>query len=184
MKKSLYAFLTPPDEAGLSAALRALVSDIRFVDGYRWPTPEPPIRPAIESCTNRTVLLWSPQVNPVLPFARDYDGVHFLGPRTGTVVALDRGIQRSSHLHPAWLAASWEEPAMTHFVQQVWRALRAIAPSPPACVDPLTGAILTERAPYFRVGRDAARWCLEAPERFLRDQTVANHYRPLPSVVA
>lgn len=90
MKKSLYVFLQPTDEANLSTALRQLVPGIRFVDGTRWATPEPPLAASIEACRGRSVLLWDPALVPQLPSRRDHDGVHHLGPRTAVVGAIGR----------------------------------------------------------------------------------------------
>jgi hypothetical protein len=180
MMKSLEVLLLPMDEAAFSAALRKRVPDIQFVNDCYWPTQEPPRAASIDACTSKLVYLWSPSIAPVLPSMLHSDGIRYHGPQSGIVVQLIRCVQNESSLRAGTISVGWDDPRMTLFVKSVWQSLRQVAPQPPVCVNPETNEVLNQRAPRFRVGVHATRWCLAASERFFRDNTIRNHYRPLP----
>lgn len=184
MMKSLEVILLPADEAAFTVALRDRVPSIQFVDDCYWPTPDPPRAPSIQACGSKFVYLWNPAISPTLPSVPSPAGLRYHGPQSGIVVQLIRSVLQGPNLRAGTISVGWDDALMTPFVNAVWRALRVIAPQPPACVNPVTGEVLLRRAPGLRVGLHAAEWCLAASDRFFRDGTINNYYRVLPACSA
>jgi hypothetical protein len=184
MKKSLHLFLAPEDEAPLSNALRVAVPDVLFVDDCRWASPTPPCVPGIDSARHRLVFLWSPAIVPALPVVRHPDGVHYIGPQSGVVIQLLRSRLDPPFLRCGTISVGLDSASDTHaqsmaaFIRTVWRTLDTVSSSRLVCVSPRTLEILNPKPQQFRVGHHASQWCRSSTERFLRDNTAINFYRP------
>ncbi len=188
MKRSSHIFFTSADEDVFSAAIRKARPDAAFIDGSRWPSPEPPLVPSIALASESAVFIWPQALFPVLPVSPHTDRVAFQGPQSGCVVQFVRSRSAGPLLRCGTLSVglALDPPAtqlaMAAFVKLVWAALHTVSTNQVVCVSPSTGVVLNARCPGFRVGRHASQWCAAASDRFFRDATAANHYRPgIPS---
>ena len=89
-KKALYFFTTDDEEEVSEALLRAFPC-LKFVDGQRWQTAEPPLVTGIHKCKSGLAYLWPSDLVSELPFlelpaARRYGKIRYQGPTAGPVI--------------------------------------------------------------------------------------------------
>ncbi len=166
-------FLTARDEATFSSALQAATPGIRFVDGQRWPTADPPLVASIDGAQLTEVLLWDSVNVPILPSAERSSG-DYQGPISGPVIQFERsrlidGELRSGSI--AWAAVDGTPAAA--FARRVMRTLQKLTAADGITVDGIA-------TPYW-IGADARRWALAAPHHRLRDRSVLALYVRLRS---
>lgn len=150
-------------------ALVAADPTIRFIDGQRWPSTEPPIVPSINAAKTPEVFVWSPLVAPVLPMTLRPDG-HVQGPTSGPVIQYARSIWRDGELRSGRIAAGYdtENGQLARFVDTVWRVMKQVTSGD-------VETMLGHRHPY-RIGASAKRWHLSAPDHRLRDRAATAVY--------
>ena len=161
--------MTERDEERFSGELVAADPSIRFVDGQRWPSTDPPTAPSINSAASSEVFIWSPTVAPVLPYMRRADGV-VEGPASGPVIQFARSAWREGELRSGRIAAGWntDDLEIGRFVRIVWKVMKQVTS------DDLE-TYLGHRFSY-RIGSDAKRWILSSPDHRLRDQAVTSAF--------
>lgn len=171
-------FLTAEDESAFSTELVRIVPEIAFVDGCYWPTPEPPVKETISKCANTMVLLWNRAITPQLPSVARRGAPGYHGPQSGVVIQFIRSRIEASSIYSGSISVGWQLSTMSEFVKLAFEALDTVASSRVEAVNPATGIVLSSTTPGFRLGDHAAKWCLGAPGRYLRDQTISNFYKP------
>jgi hypothetical protein len=93
-KRALY-FFTEVDEEEVSETLLQAFPCLKFVDGQRWRTADPPVVSGIHKCMSGHAYLWPSDLVPELPFmelptARRYGEIRFQGPVAGPVIQFSR----------------------------------------------------------------------------------------------
>jgi hypothetical protein len=97
-KKALY-FFAEEDEKEISEALLQEFPGLKFVDGQRWQTAEPPLAIGIHKCKSGIAYLWLSDLVPKLPFmelpkARQYGKIRFQGSTAGSVIQFCRCLRK------------------------------------------------------------------------------------------
>ncbi|WP_155123516.1 MULTISPECIES: hypothetical protein [unclassified Actinoplanes] len=162
--KRLYLIMMPGDEEILISSLRGIIPGLLLVDGFKWPTPEPPLVGSIAEAKARRVLLWDERTFPVLPSVRQADGL-FAGPSTRYVAALDRarverGVNDADVLVSGSLSwsSSDESRESKEFGSAVMKAAKKVMRTK---VRTQAGS---RPAPQFLAGSCAVAWWKESPE--------------------
>jgi hypothetical protein len=120
-------FLDTHDEKTFSEALLAAIPGIRFVDGQRWPSPDPPLIQSIDQAWSPEAFLWDPNVAASLPFRRRDTG-DYQGPVVGPVIQLDRCRHVGNELRSGSVAATYrpDDTTSAAFVRVVHATLRGM----------------------------------------------------------
>jgi hypothetical protein len=162
MIANIYLIHTPSDDEKLSSVLLEARPSLVFVNGIRWPSPDPPLIPSIAAGTSRRVLLWDRAVYPDLPFVPNSDG-SVTGPSTKYVISFDRstltldGNGREALVSGALMwSAAVAGVAAQEFYRQVFKLARRCAPVKMRTTE---GGL----AKGFRAGTGAASWWAEKP---------------------
>ena len=114
MTKRLLYFFRQQDEEELSDWLLERFPSLKFIDGDRWPTSEPPLAGGIHLCSNPYVFFWPSELvhrlpSLVLPLARQLNGMLFQGPTAGPVLQFQRCRERNDELDMGQLAVTVED---------------------------------------------------------------------------
>lgn len=107
-KRAIY-FFGKEDEEEVSQALRDSFPLLRFVDGHRWPSADPPIAEGIHCCGSSLVYLWPSDLVPKLP-SKQLSQSEFQGPSSGPVIQFCRCAQKDRMLELGQLSAYIEDP--------------------------------------------------------------------------
>lgn len=171
-------FFTSEDEVAFSDHLKTKVHDIKWVNGNRWPTPEPVLRDSPRDCDHNVIYLWSPSVCDKLPFIKGHHG-WYQGPASGVVIQFCRCLLREGILQDGSMSSGYgaNDTKMAEFVKIVWKVLRALASARLTSFDPTGTIALHENISNFIVGPDATRFASEEPKLaagIIRFQAVAN----------
>jgi hypothetical protein len=161
--------MTEDDEKAFSHALIAVDPSIRFIDGQRWPSSQPPLVASINAAKAPEVFIWSPVVAPVLPWSMRPDGL-VQGPTSGPVIQFDRSVWRDAELRSGRIAAGYddEDDEIVRFVRTVWQVMKQVTSGD-------LETLLGHRHPY-RIGQSAKLWHLSASDHRLRDRSVLAAY--------
>jgi hypothetical protein len=161
--------MTERDEERFSDQLLATDPSIRFVDGQRWPSIEPPLIGSISAATQSEAYIWSVRVASALPYRQRPDGV-VEGPASGPVIQFLRSSWHEDELRSGRIAAGWntENADAEDFIRTVWKVMKRVSTSD-------LETYLGHRFPY-RIGSDAKQWFLSSSEHRLRDQAVTSAY--------
>ena len=166
MRRPLFATLV--DEAAFSTALRAAIPDIRFIDGQRWPTAQPPQVGSIDQARSVEVFLWDPGVIPALPSVPRPSG-DFQGPIVGPVIQVERCALIDGELRSGSIAATAPDGTPeAAFMATVLQTLRTLTTADVVTMD-------GGQSPYW-IGADARRWALADPRHRLRHRSVLAGY--------
>jgi hypothetical protein len=119
-------FLTALDEMLVSEVLKEEFPAIRFVDGSRWPSPEPVLVNSISNGSSRYVLLWPSDLMEKLPHVAHGD--EFDGPQSGVVMQMMRSRQVGDGLLSGQLGVGFsdEHAWMVDWSRSVVNALRRL----------------------------------------------------------
>jgi hypothetical protein len=109
MFKSAYYFFNEEDEEEVSKSLLARFPGLKFVNGQRWASSEPPIVEGIHKCTSGIAYLWPSHLVPTLPCwelppERRYCDIRlrldikYQGPTVGCVIQFLRCLQKDGQI--------------------------------------------------------------------------------------
>jgi hypothetical protein len=172
-KKALY-FFTTDDEEEVSEALLKTFPCLKFVDGQRWQTAEPPLVTGIHKCKSGIAYLWPSDLVPQLPFielpkARQYGKIRFQGPTAGPVIQFCRCLKKPGVIEFGQADAStndakcpiWKSHAkVIAFLKKTYRCGLD-------CYSSRTGELLSQGIRDYLVGRSIQDRPAKAPRLVL-----------------
>ncbi len=171
MRTTAHVWLSVVDEERWSKKILESFPRAVFIDGARWPSMHPPTKNSISDCSSNWVYVWNPDIYPTLPVERLSDGF-FRGPHAGMVIHFMRAQVRDKEMRSGDLAIGVsldlpENEMMVRFARSVLRSLKEVTSKRANQIDLETGKILRTRTDVL-IGQDAAKWCLEQEDRFLK----------------
>lgn len=187
MKKQIQLFLLHADEEEVSKAIKAIRSNVVFVDDNVWNNPQPVTTNSIGACSSNFVYLWDPGVCYPYPTISRKDG-RFEGPTSGVVIQFSRTRKEEQYLLSGSLAAgigtgnSQVDKNMETFVSDVWKVFTKTIHGAVSAVHPISGEIIREKVTEYKAGRHAIKWAQEEKHRFFKDRSTENYFRPRLSV--
>jgi hypothetical protein len=157
-KKALY-FFAQEDEEEVSEALLRTFPALKFVDGQRWQTAEPPLVTGIHKCKSGLAYLWPSDLVSELPFlelpeARRYGKIRFQGPSAGPVIQFCRCLKK-----PGVIEFGQADASMKDVNSPVWKShakvmafLKKRYRCGLDCYSSRTGELLTKNLREYLVG--------------------------------
>jgi hypothetical protein len=165
MFKSAYYFFNEEDEEEVSKNLVARFPGLKFVNGQRWPTSEPPIVDGIHLCTSRSAYLWPSHLIPTLPCwelppERQYwcinlgVDIKFQGPTVGCVIQFLRCLQKNGQIQCGQMDATIDskDDPVGKWQSQLINYLKKTYRWGVDCFKTETGELLTANIRDFLVG--------------------------------
>ena len=161
-KKSVQIFFSASDEAHVSQELLSVLPNLKFIDGQRWPSSDPPLKGSIDQCTSFTCYLWDASVVhelPSLPLKQPYEDKLFQGPTSGLVMQYCRCIVRAGVLRKGDLGVGWDETnePLDRVFKAIFKCFARFKGTKLRCITP-QGEVLGRNIGGCLVGPDAKRF--------------------------
>jgi hypothetical protein len=158
-KRALY-FFAKEDEKEVSEALLQAFPGLKFVDGQRWPSADPPLAAGIHQCKSGLAYLWPSDLVPDLPFfklpaAQRYANIRFQGPAAGPVIQFCRCLKKKGVLELGQANATIEDPSspLGKWHAKVIALLKKRYRCGLDCYSSRTGELLTKNLRDYLVGQ-------------------------------
>ena len=169
IKRAMY-FFGRQDEEELSCALKERFPFLKFIDGQRWPTVEPPLVDGIHLCTDSYAYLWPSDLIPQLPTlllspASQLTGMLYQGPTAGPVISFQRCREQDAELQMGQLAVTIDDPhdALGRFYSQLVAFVKRRYACKMDCYSTRTEALLSENLGGYLAGKSIQRDPLRSP---------------------